>query len=70
MVEMDSYSLVMRFADVQAHNFNWKHCFYSLKLDCIFLDFEIPFVALFINLSHRSEISSLLMKNHLKVELY
>ena len=56
---MDSYSSVMGLADVQALlQLLWKHCFYSRKLHYIFVDFEIPFLALFTKLSHRSEFSS------------
>lgn len=62
---MDSYSLVMGLADVQALlQVLWKHCFYSRKLHYIFVDFEIPFLALFINLSNRGEISSHQWKNY------
>ena len=56
---MDSYSSVMGLADVQALlQLLWKHCCYSRKLHYIFVDFEIPFLALFTKLSHRSEFSS------------
>ena len=62
---MASYSLVMGLADVQALlQVLWKHCFYSRKLHYIFVDFEIPFLALFINLSNRGEISSHQWKNY------
>ena len=58
---MDSYSFVMGLADVQALlqlPVLWKGCLYSRKLHYIFVDFEIPFLALFTKLSYRSEISS------------